>query len=603
MTIGGGDGLGLGDRAFVGDTATGALTGADGTIDWWAPGGIDQPPAFYRLLDPSGGAIAIAPAQAGRPSPGTQTYDDDSMVVRTVLSTQDARVEICDVAPWDGQSPVSRMVRLVTVLRGPVDIDIDLVPGRAFTAARDVSAWSAGVAFDGLVAHTSVPMELEAGVSPGARERRLAAHGRIRMHAGDRLVVTLDDSGLRTESLSPDRATAVIERTTSAWRRTVEQAEVGGPWAGLARRSLLVLRALSMGTSGALVSAPTTSLPEQVGGERNFDGRIVRTTDVATWARVAAEVGMLEEADAAAEWLAAALDQGVPTASVLGIDGDPPPSERSLPHLAGWRASQPVRVGSDAGDRLSAEPSAAILATATSLARSSAGISLLDRWGRLVAVADWVADHWSDRDAGIWDLRGTARPLLSPRLSARQALAGFGVLAWQRNPLDLDAAHWHDQRVRLEKELLAAAAKGRGGLTAMFGQAGDPVDASLLRVAWLGPWPAYDMVVETTIDKLAEQLSSGPWLHPYPVELDDGFGGEAGASVVATLWQARALAVIGRWEEANLIMEAVSALAGPLGLLPERVDPTTGEPLGNRPSAAAHLAFIEAALALAAGPA
>jgi hypothetical protein len=574
VTIGGGDAVEIGERVFLCDTASAALVAADGTIDWWCPRRFDAPATLYRMLDPRGGAVRVGPE--GPAHAGTQTYEEGALTSRTIVRGRDSQMLIRDVMPWDGGNPPGRIVRLITVLQGPADVVIDVVPGRSFGPARDVSAWSEGVTFDGTAVRTGTPMRVGLEAVAGARGRILLARGRLCLEEGDHHVLTIDpppDGGRPITPLSPDQAMAVFDRTAAAWRRVLAPAAVDGPWAALAGRSLLVLRALS------LVSAPTTSLPEVEGGERTTEGRVVRTSDVASWASVADATGLAEEASAAVGWLVAVLDSTEVLSDVLGVDGDPPPSERELP-LAGWRGSQPVRVGHDAPDHPSVETACAVLAAAAALADRPPGAELLDRWERLVTITDWVARHWADGDDHA-----------APRLVARHALAAMARVAWQRNPLDVDAAGWHRQRMAAEADLLAHAASHRGALD-------DGQDAAALQVTWHGPWPAQDPVVSATLAASRSRLSAGAWLLHHASDIES----RRAASVVATLWQVRALALTGRWEEANLGMERVAALAGPLGLLPEFVDSTTSQARGNRPCAAAHLAFVEAALALAAGP-
>jgi hypothetical protein len=243
---------------------------------------------------------------------------------------------------------------------------------------------------------------------------------------------------------------------------------------------------------------------------------------------------------------------------VLGVDGDPPAGEH-VAAWAGWRRSEPVRLGVDADDRPSAEATAAVLLAA---ARPS-GAPLVGHWDRLVAAADWLATQPAS-------------------LLGRRALAELTELAWSRHPLDLDAVGWHRARRAAE------AAMAEWGPTLP-----DTPDPGVLSAAWLGPWPTEDPRVAASMAEVRLRHGVGLFLAPEP----------PAASVVETLRYARALAALGRWEEANLTVEAVRDLAGPLGLLPVAVDPTTGQGRGNRPSAAAHLAFLEATLALAHGPA
>jgi GH15 family glucan-1,4-alpha-glucosidase len=293
-----------------------------------------------------------------------------------------------------------------------------------------------------------------------------------------------------------------------------------------------------------------------------------------------------------------------------------------------------VVAGTNAPDRISVEPVSAVVAAGADLTDRAAGADMLAHWDRVVVHADWLADHWDRPEASVWDLGGPRRGWVAPRLAARRALSLAAASARRRNPLDLDAAGWLVAARQIERWLaskgvdaggvlrpFAAAdggsAAGLDGGSVRPGEAGAGAeggagwtgslaggsDAALVRVAAWGPWPPDDVVVRNTIDRVIERNGDGPWIRPWPADLDDGRTGTEPASVTATLWVVRALALARRWEEAQERLDAVLTLAGPLGLLPESVDATTGDALGNRPSAAAHLALVEAALALGRSPA
>ena len=515
-------------------------------------------------------------APTGRVDPGPQHYEPSSLISRTTLRTEDAIVEIRDGAPWDGGRPPNRVVRIVTVARGPVDLAVDVVPSGLWRPARDVSTWSEGAAFDGTIVRTGLPMIAKPDGSIAG-----VAH----LDTGDRLVVTLDTEPGQ-DPLSPDRAAALLDRTRGVWRRTIASAELSGPWADAAAASAIVLRALSTSPLGGLVSAPTTSLPDREGGEGTADGRVVSTVDVATWVDAAAGIGLFDEVARGVAWLEARLDDDPPLPGVVGLDGAPPPSERQVA-VRGWRRSEPVRLGVDPPSEPGPVATASVLRAVAAVGHRAVGEPLLGRWPRLVAMTDWLVEHWADVDAGPWDLRVTFRPQAGRDLLVTDALRAMSALARRRNPLDFDAPGWDAARVRVEAALLAAVDLGRGALGA------DAPDASVLQIAWRGPWPADDPVVAATVDTVGRRLAVGPWLYPYPPER-----GARAASVLATLWWVRAMAALGRWDEAHLTMEAVATLAGPLGLLPQWVDPVSGAARGNRPYAAAHVAFIEAAAAL-----
>jgi hypothetical protein len=609
---GGGDAVEIDERAFLSDTSTGALIATDATIDWWSPGRFDAAPTCFRLLDPRGGAlrVGIAGLSASAPS-SNQTYLGDGLTVETVLRHGDVAIRVLDTMPWDGSasSGAGTVMRLVEAARGPVDIVIEVVPGSAFAMARDVDVWAHGARFDATVVHTGTPMSVEPAVlRPGRRETTPVLRGYWRLRAGEAVAVVAGPAGC--EPASPDRVRAAVERTLAAWQRVAAPGEFDGVWQRLTLRSALVLRALT-GSGGGFVEAPTTSLPIVEGGERSSDDRYVRTADVARWAVAAQQLGLAEESALAVAWLEAALDSNMPIPCLSAVDGEPPPSEHVVPGLAGWRGSEPVVAGSNDDELPSVEASAALLSALGTLCSSGAssqesdrvGAPLLGRWDRVVELADWLDEHAASRPEGLrrepgpWRLRGSSAASVGGLLVVRHAMESVRRVALARNPLDLDAVGWHRARQSLDRRLNSE----RTSQGALHATAGLDPEASLLRMAWLGPWPPGEPIVAATVARIVERLRVGPWLYPYPPESDDGWPGAPAASVVATLWLARALARLGQIEEASLVLESVAALAGVRGLLPAWVDPVTGRARGNYPSAAAHLAWIEAVLSLRAG--
>jgi hypothetical protein len=585
---------------MVGDTHSAALVAADGTVDWWCPSRFDAAPLLTRLLDPPGACVRIGPWAPGRPAPGTQRYRDGSLVLVTTLAGRDSLMEVTDFLPWEGGQPTGRLVRRVRVLRGWADVVVEVVPTGD---PRDIAVWSEGMAFDGCVVRCGHPFLLGAVPPPAPARplRRLVATASVRLDTGEGLVVTVEPPGSDEGPLAFDAAGRLADRTATAWRRVHDRVDVSGPHADAAARSLLVLTALS-GAHGAPVSSPVTSLPRVIGGERNTDGRVVSPVAAAAWASVATGCGLAEEADAASTWLAGAIDHDPPLPSALAVDGSGPATEAHRSELAGWRRSQPVVTGTNAPDRISVEPASAVVAAAAALASMPVGGALLARWDRVAAHADWLADHWDGQDASVWDLRGTARPWVSTRLASRHALASAAASARRRSPLDLDAAAWHVAARDIERWLVSSAVGPGGVIRPLAAEDTGTTDASLVRVADWGPWPADDEVVGATIDRVISRNGHGPWVYPWPTEVDDGLPGSEPASVTATLWVARALALAERWDEAHERMDAAVNLAGPLHLLPESVDAQAGVGLGNMPSSAAHLALVDAALALQRAP-
>ena len=590
--IGGGDSLPLRARGAIGDTGTMALVAADGTIDWWCPGRFDAGAALFKLLHADGGAVRVGPS--GEPRLGDQAYDAGTNVLRTRLPTGEGELEVTDFMPWDGSDrPSGKIVRILTALRGRVDVDVDVQPGADFGMARDVHPFSAGIVFDGVAVHTGCAMDGRAG--------------RLRLEAGERAVVVLDRVSARdrVEGLSVAAALDLLDRTQTAWRSHLTPMTYQGPYRGDVERSLLALKALTYGPTGTMVAAATTSLPEVVGGERNWDYRYSWVRDASLAIDATYDAGLTDEAEVFNEWLLRVLARadGFPLYPLYDVDGRPLDAGDEVEHpLDGWRGSRPVRTGNGAADHLQLD-FYADLVSAIHVEQFRRGDSrVAELWAPLTRMADWLSSAWRSPDRGIWELRSEPRHLVSSKLACWYALDRMVELARARNPLDLDAVRWRESAKEIVAWLDANAVAADGGLVADDSGRG-VADGYLVQVAWRNPWPGDERMVDATIDRMIEELGAGPFLYRYRRELDDGFSEGEGAFLACSFWAVEALAQRGRWEEAHERMEALCAFSAPLGLMPEQADPATGEFLGNLPQAFSHLTFIQAALALARGPA
>ncbi|MDQ3107453.1 MAG: glycoside hydrolase family 15 protein [Actinomycetota bacterium] len=587
--IGGGDALPLRAHGAIGDTATLALVAADGTIDWWCPGRFDAPAALFRILDPEGGAVRVGPS--GPPRAGTQSYDEGTNVLRTRLAAPEGELEIVDFMPWDGQRPSGRIVRIVTALRGRVDVDIDIQPGSGFGPARDVATWSGGMVFDGVVVHTGCPIDGRSGT--------------IRLEAGERTVVVIEehDDERRPEPLSLDKAFDLLDRTTTAWRSYLAPITYHGSYRADVERSLLALKLLTYGPTGTMVAAGTTSLPEHVGGERNWDYRYAWVRDASLAVDATYDAGLVDEAEHFNEWLLRILrGASFPLRPLYDVDGAPldPDDEQSLP-LAGWRGSAPVRIGNGAADHLQLDFYADLVSTIHVEQFRRADSRVPDLWASLSRMADWLCTAWQQPDRGIWEVRSEPQHIVSSKLACWYTLDRMVELARARNPIDLDAARWRESAHEIRSWLETNALRPDGGLLAVPGEPNSS-DGYLVQVAWRNPWPGDDRVVDQTLDRMIRDLGEGPFLYRYPFGTNDGFPAGEGGFLACSFWTVEALAQRGRWEEAHERMEALCAFSRPLGLLPEQADPQTGDFLGNLPQAFSHLTLIQAALALGRGP-
>ncbi|HEX7169102.1 MAG TPA: glycoside hydrolase family 15 protein [Acidimicrobiales bacterium] len=596
--VGGGDRLPLRAHGMVTDTETAALVADDGTIDWWCPRRFDGDAAFFALLDRDGGAMRVGPAStAALPVSGTQSYDGDTHVLSTVLPAPEGDVEVVDVMPWigTGHRAAGRIVRLVTARRGVVDVEVAVRPGARWRAARDVSTWSGGIAFDGVVVRTGCEMDGQGGV--------------LRLEAGETAVVTIDvepdDGSPLPEALSLHGALDLVDRTRTAWTSRVAPMTYDGPYAADVRRSLLVLLGLQYGPSGTVVAAATTSLPERVGGERNWDYRYAWIRDASLAIDACYDAGLHEEAERFFDWVVSVCGAAeFPMRPFYDVDGHAvSDDEQELP-LGGWRGSQPVRVGNGASDHLQLDfyaDLAAVLHEDQVRGNHGDASGAMHLLHHLVRMSGWLAHAWTQRDRGIWEIRAEPRHLVASKLACWYALDRVGQLEAMRSPLSLAAAQARLAAREVVAWLEANAFAVDGGLRADDRPTED-VDAALLAFAWRNPWPHEPWRVERTIDRILRRLSTGPFVHRYPDDGRDGLPPGEGAFLACSFWAVEALARVGRWEEAHERMEALCAISRPLGLLPEEVDPATGEWLGNLPQALSHLALVQAAIALTLGP-
>ena len=573
-------------RGLLADGTTAALVAADGTIDWWCPDRLDGPPTFYRLLDPDGGALRVGPTgrPGARPSIGTQGPVDGTTVVRTTTEAGEGLLEVVDALVRPG-----RLLRVATVLRGGVDVEVALVPATRWRPARKVDPFDGGCAFDGLVVRCP-GVEFEgAAVVPGSE--RPGARGSRVLEAGERLVVTVDrrdDDGF--PPLTVDAALDRIDRSLEAWRSIAARVRADGSYAGTVRRSLVVLRALQPSTGG-LVGAPTTSLPRVVGGERAEDHRHAWVADAARLVALGPDLGLDEEADRALGWLRSVIERDPPLRAAYDLEGLDPNEEDEVAGVPGWRRSQPVRVG---------RPDGLALDQWLDVAGVASRLAAIGAWPALKRSTDWLADHWAEPSIGRWELRARPHRLASATFACWTALDRLWHLARDRNPLDLDAIVWRQHADEVLAAIEATHVHAAGWIPMAPGI--DVPDAALLRLAWSGPWPVDHPRVVGTVDRILGDLGDGPFVHRHGPEVDDGRASADGADLVASFWAVRALARLERWEEAHDRMDQLVHWLGPHGLVPEAADPISRAHRGDRPLAAAHLALIEAAAALDLGP-
>lgn len=603
--IGGADGgvCAIESLTMLTDQRTAALVTPDARIVWMCLPRIDSPALFAELVDgPAAGRFAVRPARAGG-SP-KQAYDGMTFHVRTSWP----RLTVTDYLDCSGGRPMQRAGRseLVRTLEGRTRAWIEFAPrpdfGRVPTRLAVVPG---GVR----LLHTPDPVVLR---SPDV------AWSIVREGVHDTAVAEVELSGesvtleLRygTGDLGPGvideaRRSEQTRRYWSGWASNLDVPEVTGvpglaeAVGGLVRRSALVLRGLCHGPTGAIVAAPTTSLPEVIGGVRNWDYRYCWPRDASMAARALVRLGSSGEALRLLDWLLGVLDtlpapdQLRPIYTVgsgqLGVEGE-------LAELSGYAGSRPVRVGNGAAGQLQLDVFGPITELIHELMLAGAPLSS-EHWRLTQAMVHAVRARWREPDSGIWEIRGPVRHHVHSRVTCWQTVDLACKLA--RHLVGDVPEGWTELAGQIRADVLAAGfdagfGGGGGSFTAAYGSG--TVDASVLAVALAGLLPADDPRVAGTVRAVEQHLLRGGTVYRY--REDDGLPGDEGGFNLCTGWLIEALCLVGRADDARRLFDEFCRGFGPTGLMPEERDPTTGRGLGNHPQAYSHLALINAALCL-----
>jgi GH15 family glucan-1,4-alpha-glucosidase len=584
----------LRDYAAIGDGRTVALVSRSGSIDWLCLPDLDSPSVFAALLDRErGGCFVLAPEV---PFDVQRRYLPDTNVLETTFATPTGVVRVTDAmtTAGGGLAPAREIVRRVEQLAGEVPMRWRLEPrfGYAQRAPRFETRAGVPVVTSGADAMAILPWAAgEPRCDEGGIEGRFVA--REGCHS---VIVVTAATGEPLVLAGPHEALERLEATASAWRRWTSERRYQGPWRDAVLRSALALKLLVHAPSGAVAAAATSSLPEEISGERNWDYRYCWIRDSAFALDAFLRLGCHAEADAFFWWLMHATQLTHPRLQVLyRLNGGTSVEEREL-LLAGYRGSRPVRVGNAAAKQLQLDVYGELLQTAWLYFRAARGLDR-DIGRRLAGIADLVARIWRAKDAGIWEVRRELRHFTQSKMSCWIALDRACALA-QAGALPGGRL----RRWRRERDAIAAFIgescwlERRGSYTRFAG--GDEPDASLL-LAVLGGYGGSDRRrLERTVAAVVRELSDGPYVRRYVG--DDGLGGEEGALLACSFWLVEALARLGRRDEAAARMDALVALSNDVGLYAEEIDPRTGDFLGNLPQALTHLALISAAAALAA---
>lgn len=588
------------DHGVIGDLHTAALVSTEGDIEWLCLPRFDSPSVFAALLDDErGGRFSVRCAGATRTK---QMYLPDSNILVTRFLGESSVGEVVDfMVPRErnGRGTL-QLVRIVRAVRGQVRVQIRCAPafdyGRARTEVDIVEG--AGAFFSSpagqLVLRSTVPLRAEG--SAAVADPVLAE--------GELLALSLSRQG-SSRPLDLVEAEDLLASTLAYWQHWIRKSRYRGRYREMVERSALALKLLVHQPTGALVAAATTSLPESVGGSRNWDYRFTWVRDAAFTVYALMRLGISEEAAAFMDWLEARCTQTPPGAGLrilYTLDGGPVPAEESLEHLRGYRDSRPVRIGNGAADQLQLDIYGELMDSVYLYDRYAEPISY-ELWVALCRQLDWLEGHWEKADHGVWEVRGPMQRFTYSSVMTWVAFQRGARIAAERGlpaPLDrwrasADRAYLHVQEESWSPERKAYV-QFPGSRTLDAGALVLPL------VKFSGP---RDPRFLATLDRIEQELVTDSLVHRYQNDGSDGFTEAEGTFNLCSFWYVEALTRAGRLDQARHTFEKMLTYANHLGLYAEEIGPS-GEALGNFPQAFTHLALISAAvnldLALDTGP-
>ncbi|GAA1272109.1 glycoside hydrolase family 15 protein [Pseudonocardia aurantiaca] len=595
----------IADHGLIGDLQTAALVSTDGSVDWFCCPRFDSPSVFGALLDDErGGHFRVRPAD--RAYTTKQMYIPDTAILVTRFSTEAGAGEVVDFMPPTGREATGnhRLVRMLRCVRGSMTFEVDIAP--RFDYGR--RAHRTELTAQGAVFSTEA---LTLTLHP-VREPDDARLAHVRVDEGDlRVTVELaagDVRGVVLESgaAGPPREIRVAEferlfdDTVAFWRSWLSRCTYSGRWRETLERSAITLKLMTYAPSGGLVAAPTTGLPEQVGGERNWDYRYTWVRDASFSVYALLRLGFVEESAQFSLWLRDRVEEraggeGGPLNIMYRVDGSSDLKEDSLEHWSGYRGSRPVRVGNGAADQLQLDiygeaADSIFFADARGLQVGHRG------WSAIRELLDWLAAHWDQPEEGIWETRGGRQDFTYGRLMCWVAFdRGIRMAAARGRPAAVET--WTAARDAIYEQIMEKGWDAeRGAFVQHYGSS--VLDSSLLRMSSVGFISPYDPMWASTLRAMDAELVTDSLVYRYdPGASPDGLRGSEGTFSLCSFTYVDALARAGRLDDARLAFEKMLTYANHVGLFSEEIA-LTGEQIGNFPQAFTHLALIDAAITL-----
>ncbi len=593
----------IGSYGLLSDCNSAALVGSDGSIDWLCFPRFDSPAVFARVLDPGAGHWSIAPATDYEVS---RRYLESSFVLETTFTTETGSVRLRDALVFPagqrghelGLDAPNELLRSVEGLSGEVELRLELAPRPEYGLVRPLfrKIERGGRTFGGpnqVVVLAGVPVAVDGGTM------RATFTVAEREEVGFSLRwIPIGATGAK--ATDPEDVPARLEETADAWQSWDADHDIyKGPHRELVRLSSRVLKALTYRPTGAIVAAPTTSLPESVGGERNWDYRYAWIRDASLTLRALYLGTCSDEAENFVSFMTSSAGGGTSKEHSLqimyGIGGEHDLTERELPHLRGWRDSAPVRIGNGAWNQTQHDVYGELL-DALHLYSEELGELHPEIQEFAAGLADKAAESWREKDAGMWEMRGEPRHHLSSKVLCWTALDRAVELAPKLGEF-AKAEEWKAARDGVREAILT---QGWSEPKQAYAQSfdSDDLDAAQLLMPIVGFLPATDERMRSTIEAIASELTEDGLVLRYlseEGENTDGLSGAEGTFTICSFWLVSCLALLGELDRAKGLFERLVGYANDLGLLAEEIDPKSGEQLGNFPQAFSHVGLITAA--------
>ena len=579
---------------LIGNLETCALVGSNGSIDWFPFPHLESPSMFAAILDPDhGGRFEISPTASFS---SVQQYVERTNVLETTFRTATGTAIVTDFMPPAGETdgPKKVLYRRVECIEGLVSLELNFEPRFDYDRAETI--------FE----------STEKGVRAAGEEERALLESPVSLdvdsdHAAGSIALNTDETAwflLRctgAEDADTDPETA-LSQTIEYWRDWAHacpddsECVFGGPWHDLAVRSGLVLKLMTHVETGAVAAAPTTSLPEEIGGVRNWDYRFSWLRDAAFTLQALANLGHTEEVRSYFEWFLDLCHAETPAEiqPLYGLHGETDLTEEELEDFSGYRSSQPVRVGNDAAGQRQLDIYGELVLAAHETVRTD-DLSAED-WESLRGIIEYVREVWDGKDAGIWEVRGDVRHFVYSKVMCWAAL-DRGLAIADGGDFEAPVEQWQETREEIKEAVIERGFDENLNSFVQSFDGTDTLDATGLLIPMVGFLPFDDPRVQGTIDAIDDRLATDDGLvHRY--DGDDGLPGEEGAFILCSFWLIDALVLSDRTDEAHERFENVLEYVSPLGLLAEEVDAKTGTQLGNFPQAFSHIGLINSALYL-----